>query len=85
MTKKMKCKMKRSSKRTLVRAVSRKHLENDERIVLTWTGFQVLSQSNQPKDVSIGFMPAIPAPPTQKNIIEEIINRAMRCKSELQL
>ena len=30
-------------------------------------------------------MPAIPGPPTQKNVVEEIINRAMRCKSELQL
>ena len=30
-------------------------------------------------------MPAIPVPPTQKNVIQEIINRAMRCKSELQL
>ena len=30
-------------------------------------------------------MPAIPIPPTQKNVIEEIINRAMKCKSELQL
>ena len=44
-----------------------------------------MSQSNQPKEVSIGFMPAIPVPPTQKNVIEEIINRAMKCKSELQL
>ena len=82
---KMKCEMKRSSKRTLMWAVSRKHSEKGETIVLAWTGFQVLSQSNQPKEVSIGFMPAIPAPPTQKNVIEEIINRAMRCKSELQL
>ena len=30
-------------------------------------------------------MPAIPGPPTQKNVVAEIINRAMRCKSELQL
>ena len=30
-------------------------------------------------------MPALPAPPTQKNAIEEIINRAMSNKSELQL
>ena len=30
-------------------------------------------------------MPAIYVPPTQKNVIEEIINRAMRSKSELQL
>ena len=81
----MKCEMKRSSKRTLVWAVSRKHSEKGETIVPAWTGFQVLSQSNQPKDVSIGFMPAIPAPPTQKNVIEEIINRSMRCKSELQI
>ena len=56
-----------------------------ETIVPAWTGFQVLSQSNQPKEESTGFMPAIPAPPTQKNVIEEIINRAMRCKSKLQL
>ena len=82
---KMKCEMKRSSKRALVWAVSRKHSEKDEMIVPAWTGFQVLSQSNQPKEVSIEFMPSIPAPPTQKNVIEEIINRAMRCKSELQL
>ena len=37
------------------------------------------------KEVSIEFMPAISVPPTQKNVIEEIMNRAMRCKSELQL
>ena len=82
---KMKCKMKRSSKKTLMWAVSRKHSEKGKTIVLAWTGFQVLSQSNQPKEVSIGFMPAIPSPSIQKNVIEEIINRAMRCKSELQL
>ena len=81
---KMKCEMKRSSKRVLVWAVSRKHSEKDEMIVPAWTGFQVLSQSNQPKEVSIEFMPTIPAPPTQTIVIEEIINRAMRCKSELQ-
>ena len=32
-----------------------------------------MSESNQPKEVSIGFMPAIPVPPTQKNLIEEIM------------
>ena len=81
----MKCEMKRSSKRTLVWAVSRKHSEKGETIVPAWTGFRILSQSNQPKEVSTGFMPAIPASPTQKNVIEEIINRAMSCKSKLQL
>ena len=30
-------------------------------------------------------MPAIPLPPTQKNVIEEILNRNMRCEIELQL
>ena len=44
-----------------------------------------MSQSNQSKEVSIRFLPAIPGPPTQKNVVAEIINRAMRCKSELQL
>ena len=82
---KMKCEMKRSNKRTSVWAVSRKHSEKGETIVPSWTGFQVLGQSKQPKEVSIGFIPAIPAPPTQKYVIEEIINRVMRCKSELQL
>ena len=62
----MKCKTERSSKRPLVWAVSRKHSEKGEKIVLAWTGFQVLSQRNQPKEVSIGFMSTIPAPPTQK-------------------
>ena len=81
----MKCEMKRSSKRTLVWAVPRKHSEKGEMIVPAWTGFQVLGQSKQPKEVSIGLMPALPAPPTQKNVIEEIINRAMSNKSELQL
>ena len=81
----IKCEMKRSSKRTLVWAVPRKHSEKGEMIVPAWTGFQVLGQSKQPKEVSIGLMPALPAPPTQKNVIEEIINRAMSNKSELQL
>ena len=81
----MKCEMKRSSKRTLVWAVPRKHSEKGEMIVPAWTGFQVLGQSKQPKEASIGLMPALPAPPTQKNVIEEIINRAMSNKSELQL
>ena len=65
-------------------AVSRKHSGKGETIVPAWTRFQVLSQSNQPKEVSIGFMPAIPAPPTQKNLTEEIISKAMRYKSEGQ-
>ena len=43
---KMKCEMKRSSKGTLVWAVSRKHSEKGEMIVPAWTGFQVLNQSN---------------------------------------
>ena len=30
-------------------------------------------------------MPAIPALPTQKDVIEEIINTAVRCKSKHQL
>ena len=47
-------------------AVSRKHFEKGETIVPEWTGFQVWSQSNQPKDLSFGFMPTIPSPPTQK-------------------
>ena len=81
----IKCEMKRSSKRTLVWAVPRKHSEKGEMIVPAWTGFQVLGQSKQPKEVSIGLMPALPAPPAQKNVIEEIINRAMSNKSELQL
>ena len=66
---KMKCEMKRSSKRTLVWAVLIKHSGKGEMIVGAWTGFQVLSQSNQLKEVSIGFMLAVPAPPTQKNVI----------------
>ena len=65
---KMKCKMKRSRKRTLVWAVSKKHLQKGETIVPAWTGCKVLSQSNQHKEVSIGFSFAIPAPPTQKNV-----------------
>ena len=44
-----------------------------------------MSQSNQPKEVNIKIYACIPAPPTQKNVIDEIINRAMRCKSEPQL
>ena len=63
---KMKCEIRRSSKMTLVWAVSRKHSEKGETIVPAWTGFQVLSQSNQSKEVSIGFLPGISAPPTQK-------------------
>ena len=47
---KMKCKIKRSSKRLLVKTVSREHSEKGETIVLAWTGFQVLSQSNQLKE-----------------------------------
>ena len=62
------CEMKRTSKRTLVWANSRKHPEKGETIVPAWTGFQVLSKRNQPKEVSIGFMLAIPAPPTQQNV-----------------
>ena len=46
----MKCEMKRS-KMTLVWAVSRKHSEKGETIVPAWTGFQVLNQGNQPKEV----------------------------------
>ena len=46
--------------------------------------FQVLSQSIQAKEESIKFMPAIPANP-HKKLIQEIINRTMRCKCELQL
>ena len=65
---KMICEMKRTSKRTLVWANSRKHPEKGETIVLAWTRFQVLSKRNQPKEVSIGFMLAIPAPPTQQNV-----------------
>ena len=65
---KMICEMKRTSKRTLVWANSRKHPEKGETIVPAWTGFQVLSKRNQPKEVSIGFMLAIPAPPTQQNV-----------------
>ena len=79
----MKCEMKQSSKRTLVWAVSRKHSERGETIVPARTRFRILSQSNQPKEVSTGFMPAIPASPTQRDVIEGIINRAMRCKSKL--
>ena len=63
---KMKCEMKRSSKMALMWAVSRKHSEKGETIVPAWAGFQVLSQSNQSKEVSIGFLPGISAPPTQK-------------------
>ena len=50
-------------------AVLIKHSGKGEMIVRAWTGFQVLSQSNQLKEVSIGFMFAVPAPPTQKNVI----------------
>ena len=46
---KMKCKMKRSSNKTLVLAVSRKHSEKGEAIVPAWTGFQVLSQTQKNK------------------------------------
>ena len=46
---KMKCEMKRSSNRTLVLAVSRKHSEKGEAIVPAWTGFQVLSQTQKNK------------------------------------
>ena len=59
----MKCEMNRSSKGTLVWAVSRKHSEKGETIVPAWTRFRILGQSNQPKEVSTGFMPAIPASP----------------------
>ena len=44
----------------------KKHSEKGKTIVPAWTRFQVLSQSNQPKEVGIGFMPTIPAQPTQK-------------------
>lgn len=33
----------------------------------------ILTQSNQLKQVRIGFIPATPAPPTQKDVIEKII------------
>ena len=65
--------------------MSRKHLDKGEKIVPAWAGFQVWSQSNQPKEVSTRFMPTISAQPTQENVIEEIINRAMRSKRELEL
>ena len=66
-----------SSKRTLLWTLSRKHSEEGETVIPAWTGFHGMSQSDQSKAVTIEFMPAIPAPPTQKNyVIEEIINRA---------
>ena len=74
-----------SSKRTLLWALSRKHSQEGEPVIPAWTGFNVMSRSDQSKAVTIGFMPAIPAPPTQKNVIEEIINRAVRCPNELEL
>ena len=66
-------------------ALPRKHSEEGEPVITAWTGFHVMSQSDQSKAITIRFMPAIPAPPTQKNVMEEIINRAMRCPNELEL
>ena len=65
--------------------IVKKHSEEGEPVIPTWTGFHVMSQNDQSKAVNIGFMPAIPAPPTQNNEIEEIMNRAMRCPNELEL
>ena len=62
----MKCEMIRHSKKSLVRAPGA--------IVLIWIGFQILSQSNQHKKVSIGFIPTIPAQPNKTVTGETITN-----------
>ena len=70
-----------SSKNTLIWTVSRNHAAAIGKIEPAWTRFSVIIQKEPSKAVIIGF---IPAPPTQKNVSEKIINRAMSCESELQ-
>ena len=75
----------RSSERTLLWVVARHYSAQSGQKLPAWTGFNVLTHDKPSSKVTIGFMPAIPAPPTQKNVIEEIMKRAMVCKKELEL
>ena len=60
-------------------------MKDKEVAIPAWTGFQVETVNVQPKLANIGFMPAIPASPTQMNVIEEILNRTLTCMKELEL
>ena len=58
---------------------------NSDQTIPAWSAFRQLTTEHHPPGVNVGYLPAITAPPTQMNVILSILDRTMKCKTELEL
>ena len=77
----------KSSKKTLGWVFLRDNTAHlSEQKVPAWSSFnQILDSEQNFFQVNVGYLPPITAPPTQMNVIYEVINRTLSIKKELEL